>query len=185
MELQRHIGLQTDGEQARLDGRHGISVLPSVRRFAVLTCMDSRVDSSKLKGRPGSEAHIIRNAGARVTEDAIRSLLFSSKLLGTREWFVVQHSHCGMALLSEEVTDNLWSSHRLHHACHNHADVLGSSDGLIGQLKLTAQPDALAADVARIRKHPAVPAEIPVRGFIFSHETDRFYEVPAGDLFGF
>ena len=72
--------------------------LPPARGFAILTCMDARLDPAKYAGLAEGDAHVIRNAGGRATDDAIRSLVISHKLLGTREWFVIHHSNCGMEL---------------------------------------------------------------------------------------
>src|SRR5262245_65582394 len=77
------------GEKARL-------TLPPARRFAILTCMDARLDPAKYAGLTEGDAHVIRNAGGRASDDAIRSLVISYKLLGTREWFVIHHTDCGM-----------------------------------------------------------------------------------------
>lgn len=69
--------------------------LPPARRFAILTCMDARMDPSKFAGLSEGDAHVIRNAGGRASDDAIRSLVISYKLLGTKEWFVIHHTDCG------------------------------------------------------------------------------------------
>ncbi len=71
--------------------------LPPARRFAILTCMDARLDPAKFAGLREGDAHVIRNAGGRASDDAIRSLVISYKLLGTREWFVIHHTNCGRA----------------------------------------------------------------------------------------
>ena len=73
-----------------------------VRRFAVVTCMDCRLDPAKFAGIAEGDAHVIRNAGGRVSDDVIRSLLISCKMLGTNEWFVIQHTHCGMQGFTNE-----------------------------------------------------------------------------------
>ena len=70
--------------------------MPPSRRFAILTCMDARLDPAKFAGLSEGDAHVIRNAGGRASDDAIRSLVISHKLLGTREWFVIHHTDCGM-----------------------------------------------------------------------------------------
>ena len=70
--------------------------LPPGRHFAILTCMDARLDPAKYAGLAEGDAHVIRNAGGRASDDAIRSLVISYKLLGTREWFVIHHTDCGM-----------------------------------------------------------------------------------------
>ena len=73
------------------------------RKFAILTCMDARLDPAKFAGLNEGDAHIVRNAGGRASEDAIRSLVISHKLLGTNEWFVIQHTNCGMELFTNEI----------------------------------------------------------------------------------
>src|SRR5580704_1641521 len=73
---------------------------PPARRFAILTCMDARLDPAKYAGLAEGDAHVIRNACGRASDDAIRSLVISYKLLGTREWFVVHHTDCGMLLFT-------------------------------------------------------------------------------------
>ena len=70
--------------------------LPPARAFAILTCMDARLDPAKYAGLSEGDAHVIRNAGGRASDDAIRSLIISHKLLGTNEWFVIHHTDCGM-----------------------------------------------------------------------------------------
>ena len=79
-------------------GEKGTLALPPTRRFAILTCMDARLDPAKFAGLSEGDAHVIRNAGGRASDDAIRSLVISHKLLGTREWFVIHHTNCGMEL---------------------------------------------------------------------------------------
>jgi len=79
------------------------------RRFAILTCMDARLDPAKYAGLSEGDAHVIRNAGGRASDDAIRSLVISYKLLGTLEWFVVHHSDCGMQLFDDEIMSGLLS----------------------------------------------------------------------------
>src|SRR5439155_3565892 len=77
-------------------GDKGKLAMPPARRFAILTCMDARLDPAKFAGLAEGDAHVIRNAGGRASDDAIRSLVISYKLLGTREWFVIHHTDCGM-----------------------------------------------------------------------------------------
>src|ERR1035438_8823934 len=85
-------------------------VLPPARRFAILTCMDARLDPAKYAGLADGDAHVIRNAGGRASDDAIRSLVISYKLLGTREFFVIHHTDCGMEFFSNEVMRGLLAS---------------------------------------------------------------------------
>ena len=77
--------------------------LPPARHFAILTCMDARMDPAKFAGLAEGDAHVIRNAGGRASDDAIRSLVISYKLLGTREFFVIHHTNCGMEFFTNEV----------------------------------------------------------------------------------
>src|SRR6187401_582517 len=84
--------------------------LPPARGFAILTCMDARLDPAKLAGLREGDAHVIRNAGGRASDDAIRSLVISHKLLGTKEWFVIHHTDCGMTVFTDEVMRKLLST---------------------------------------------------------------------------
>ena len=88
------------GDKAKL-------ALPPARRFAILTCMDARLDPAKYAGLAEGDAHVVRNAGGRASDDAIRSLVISYKLLGTREWFVIHHTDCGMQLFTDEIIAGL------------------------------------------------------------------------------
>lgn len=158
----------------------GKTALPSTHRFAVLTCMDARVESSKLVGARGSEGHVIRNAGGRATEEAIRSLVLSYKLLGTREWFIVQHSHCGMALLTEDLTRELLQAPRPAGTSTVKLSVQSPREtGRVQKIALRDQHQSVASDVARIRNHPLVPTDVLVYGYIFDVESGHFVEVTA------
>jgi carbonic anhydrase len=88
-------------------GAKGNLALPPARGFAILTCMDARLDPAKYAGLSEGDAHVIRNAGARASDDAIRSLVISHKLLGTKEWFVIHHTNCGMELFCDDVMSGL------------------------------------------------------------------------------
>src|SRR6202040_2030464 len=87
----------------------GKLAMPPARRFAILTCMDARLDPAKFAGLAERDAHVIRNAGGRASDDAIRSLVISYKLLGTREWFVIHHTDCGMETFTDEIMRGLLS----------------------------------------------------------------------------
>src|SRR6202046_5461671 len=91
-------------------GEKGKLALPPARRFAVLTCMDARLDPAKFAGLREGDAHVIRNAGGRASLDAIRSLVISYKLLGTREFFVIHHTDCGMEFFTNDVMRGLLAS---------------------------------------------------------------------------
>ncbi len=94
---------QTFGDKAKLP-------MPPGRHFAILTCMDARLDPAKFAGLAEGDAHVIRNAGGRASDDAIRSLVISYKLLGTKEWFVIHHTDCGMETFTNEIMGNLLAS---------------------------------------------------------------------------
>src|SRR5580692_8619526 len=85
----------------------GKLAMPPARRFAILTCMDARLDPAKFAGLAEGDAHVIRNAGGRASDDAIRSLVISYKLLGTQEFFVIHHTDCGMALFTDVIIRDL------------------------------------------------------------------------------
>ena len=84
--------------------------LPPARGFAILTCMDARLDPARYAGLSEGDAHVIRNAGGRASDDAIRSLVISYKLLGTKEWFVIHHTNCGMEFFTDEIMRDLLAS---------------------------------------------------------------------------
>src|SRR5271165_4708023 len=90
-------------------GDKGKLAIPPARHFAVLTCMDARLDPAQFAGLAEGDAHVIRNAGGRASDDAIRSLVISYKLLGTREWFVIHHTDCGMGLFTDDIMRGLLS----------------------------------------------------------------------------
>src|SRR4249920_1909663 len=81
--------------------------MPPGRHVAVLVCMDARLDPARFLGLEEGDAHVIRNAGGRASDDAIRSLVISYKLLGTKEWFVIHHTNCGMEFFTDEVMRGL------------------------------------------------------------------------------
>src|SRR5579862_5799158 len=99
--------LQANATYAASFGSKGELALPPARQFAILTCMDARLDPAKYAGLSEGDAHVIRNAGGRASDDAIRSLVISYKLLGTREWFVIHHTNCGMEFFTDEVIRGL------------------------------------------------------------------------------
>src|SRR6201986_4127403 len=88
------------GEKSKL-------AMPPSRHFAVLTCMDARLDPAKFAGFSEGDVHVIRNAGGRASDDAIRSLVISYKLLGTKEFFVIHHTECGMLYFNDEIMREL------------------------------------------------------------------------------
>lgn len=173
-------------------GDRGKLALPPARRFAILTCMDARIDPSKLAGLREGDAHVIRNAGGRASDDAIRSLVISYKLLGTREWFVIHHSNCGMELFTDEIIRELLASSLKTSSYDGKAGVwkdLGPGPGsrhgeFIDWLTIRDQAQSVATDVERIRRHPLVPGEIPIYGYLYQVETGRLIEVPEATAIG-
>ena len=171
-------------------GDKGSLALPPARRFAVLTCMDARLDPAKFAGLAEGDAHVVRNAGGRASDDAIRSLVISYKLLGTREWFVIHHSDCGMEFFTNDVMRGLLSSSLETAAlgADGFKDVgrgPGSTAGeFIEWLTIKDQTSSVVADVTRIRQHPLVPPTIPVYGYIYDVRTGRLIEVPEATRAG-
>jgi carbonic anhydrase len=157
--------------------------MPPGRHFAVLTCMDARLDPAKFGGLAEGDAHVIRNAGGRASDDAIRSLIISHKLQGTREWFVIHHTGCGQEYFTDEMMRGLLSK-SLEAATlapdgfHDVGDGPGSTDGdYIDWLTIKSQPESVTADVQRIRRHPLVARSISIYGFIYDVKTGRLHEV--------
>jgi carbonic anhydrase len=168
----------------------GDLAMPPARRFAVLTCMDARLDPAKFAGLAEGDAHVIRNAGGRASDDAIRSLVISYKLLGTCEWFVVHHTNCGMETFSDETMRKLLK-HSLKTATldkdgwHDVGQGPGSAEGdFIDWLTISDQQQAVTEDVQRIRSHPLVPRDIPIYGFIYDVATGKLMEVAEATRLG-
>src|SRR2546427_1937089 len=140
--------------------------MPPGRHFTILTCMDARLDPAKFAGLAEGDAHVVRNAGGRASDDAIRSLVISYKLLGTREWFVIHHTNCGMETFTDEVMRDLLVR-SLKTATidakgwHDTGEGPGSIEGqYIDWLTIGDPAKSVWADVKRIRSHPLVPREI-------------------------
>lgn len=157
--------------------------LPPARQFAILTCMDARLDPAKYAGLSEGDAHVIRNAGGRASDDAIRSLVISYKLLGTREWFVVHHTDCGMELFNNDIMADLLGK-SLETAtidADGWRDVgkgPGSSEGrYINWLTIKNQAESVTEDVKRIRNHILVPKNIPIYGFVYDVKSGKLVEV--------
>src|SRR6201988_100654 len=102
--------LEADARYSAGFGDKGPLTIPPARKFAILTCMDARLDPAKFAGLSEGDAHVIRNAGGRASDDAIRSLVISYKLLGTQEFFVIHHTDCGMRSFTNEVMRQLLAS---------------------------------------------------------------------------
>ncbi|MEA2302843.1 MAG: carbonic anhydrase [Solirubrobacteraceae bacterium] len=142
----------------------GLSPRPR-RKVAVLACMDTRIDLFPMLGLERGDAHIIRNAGGLVTDDAIRSLSASQRLLGTDEIVVLMHEGCGLHGASEDA----------------YAQAL-AADGVLPTWRLGAFDDidaTLRHSLTRLRSSPELPARDHIRGFVFDPETGAVREVAA------
>lgn len=177
--------LAANAQYASNFGDKGKLPLPPARRFAILTCMDARLQPSKYAGLSEGDAHVIRNAGGRASDDAIRSLVISYKLLGTREWFVIHHTDCGMEFFTDEVMRGLLRSSLKTAALDpsGFRDIgpgPGSTEGdYIDWLTIKNREESVTADVRRIRDHPLVPKDISIYGFIYDVKTGRLLEVKS------
>jgi carbonic anhydrase len=171
-------------------GKKGELSLPPARGFAILTCMDARLDPAKYAGLAEGDAHVIRNAGGRASDDAIRSLVISYKLLGTKEFFVIHHTDCGMEFFSNDVMRELLASslETAELTSKGFRDIgrgPGSHAGeYIEWLTIQDQAQAVLDDVERIRTHPLVPKSIPVYGFIYDVRSGKLIEVEGAKEMG-
>lgn len=182
--------LNANNAYAESFGAKSELALPPARGFAILTCMDARLDPAKYAGLSEGDAHVIRNAGGRASDDAIRSLVISYKLLGTKEWFVIHHSNCGMEFFTDEVIRGLLANSLETAALGEQGfyDVgtgPGSAEAkYIDWLTISEQAQSVTEDVQRIKNHPLVPAGIPVYGYIYDVTTGRLVEVPSATTAG-
>ena len=144
----------------------GDLAMPPSRRVAVLACMDARLDTHKILGLEEGEAHVIRNAGGVATDDAIRSLVISQRLLGTQEIILIHHTDCGMLTFKDD-------------------DVKGKIESEVGirpafALEAFATPEGdVKQSIARIQASPFIPNKSSVRGFVYDVKTGRLNEVGA------
>ena len=171
------------GEKANLP-------LPPGRKFAILTCMDARLDPAKHAGLAEGDAHVIRNAGGRASDDAIRSLIISHKLLGTAEWFVIHHTDCGMEYFTDEIIRDLFSKSLAtasvdENGWKNVTEEGGSDEAKhISFLTINNQAESILQDVKRIKAHPLVPSYIPVYGYIYNVKTGKLTEITEATTAG-
>ena len=138
--------------------------LPPGRGLAVVACMDARIDTHKALGLSEGDAHVIRNAGGVVTDDAIRSLTISQRLLGTREIILIHHTDCGMLTFRDDDVK----------------DAILADTGLRPTFALEAFPDLdddVRQSIARIQASPFIPVKDQVRGFVYDCATGRLNEV--------
>jgi carbonic anhydrase len=138
--------------------------MPPGRKFAVVACMDARLDPAKALGLEEGDAHVIRNAGGRAA-DAIRSLVISQRLLGTREIIVLHHTDCGMLTFDNET---LYGIVR---------DQVGADASDIDFLPFSDVEESVREDVDIIRNSPLIPKDIPISGFVYDVKTGRISQV--------
>ena len=137
---------------------------PPGRKAAVIACMDARIDTGKMLGLSEGDAHVIRNAGGVVTDDVLRSLVISQRLLGTREIILVQHTDCGMLTFRENDVK----------------DSIEADTGLRPSFALEAFPnleDNLRQSIRRIKACPFIPVKDKIRGFVYNVKTGLLEEV--------
>ena len=157
--------------------------LPPAKKIAILTCMDARLDPAKFAGLSEGDAHIIRNAGGRASDDAIRSLVISYKLLGTNEFYIIHHTECGMEFFtSDSIGDLLSKSLETavldENGFHDVGKGPGSTEGkYINFLTVSDREGAVIEDVQRVRNHPLVPKSIPVYGYLYDVKSGKLIEV--------
>src|SRR5687767_6274000 len=182
--------LKANENYAESFGEKGKLELPPARRFAILTCMDARLDPAKYAGLAEGDAHVIRNAGGRASDDAIRSLVISYKLLGTREWFVIHHTECGMALFTDQIIRDLLANSLKTASVdargwHDIGPGPGSTEAeFIDWLTFKDETSSVVTDVRRIRNHPLVPDDITIYGFVYDVRTGRLIETPEATAIG-
>ena len=168
----------------------GKLAMPPARRFAILTCMDARLDPAKFAGLAEGDAHVIRNAGGRASDDAIRSLVISYKLLGTNEFFVIHHTECGMLYFTNEkmremLVTSLETAQLTAQGFQDVGQGPGSPEGnYIEWLTFKDARQAVLDDVARIKTHPLIPMTIPVHGYIYDVKTGKLAEVDGAKSVG-
>lgn len=139
--------------------------LPPRQRWAILACMDARLTVEDVAGLDTGDAHIIRNAGGLVTEDAIRSFVISSQLLGTTEFAIIEHTGCGMLTFEDEPTRRLI------------AERTGADTTDLRLLPFPDLEENLREQVRRLAACALLPADIPVTGFLYDIGTGRLREV--------
>jgi carbonic anhydrase len=141
--------------------------MPPARQFAVITCMDARIDPARALGLQEGDAHVIRNAGGIATDDAVRSLVISHHLLGTKEAFVIGHTDCGMLTFDNET---------LH-------GILGERQGVDAtDVDFLPFPDVaaeVARSVERVRASGLLPDDYELHPFVYDVASGRLVPVEA------
>jgi carbonic anhydrase len=139
--------------------------MPPARKVAILTCMDARLHPEKFLGLDIGDAHVIRNAGGRASQDALRSLVISERLLGTNEIVVIHHTDCGMLTFT-----NADLVAKIH-------DDLGADAAGWDFLPFADLEESVRTDVRTLRDSPFIPRDIPISGAIYDVRSGRVLEV--------
>jgi carbonic anhydrase len=139
--------------------------MPPARKLAIVACMDARLTVEQFLGLKTGDAHIVRNAGGLVTEDALRSLIISSHLLGTRTYYVIQHTDCGMLTFSDEKLREKLKTETGHDASHLHFHSFSDVE------------KSVKKQLQTIRNNPFLPRDIDVHGFVYDVRTGRLREI--------
>ena len=162
--------MTTTEELLRNNGRYAESFakadlpMPPGKKIAIVACMDARIETGRMLGIEEGDAHVIRNAGGVVTDDVIRSLTISQRLLGTREIVLVHHTDCGMLTFQDDALK----------------EQVRSDTGIRPHFAMEAFSDPEAdvrQSIARVQASPFVPHKDQLRGFVFEVETGRLREV--------
>jgi carbonic anhydrase len=142
--------------------------MPPARKLAIVACMDARLTVEQFLGLQTGDAHIIRNAGGIVTEDALRSLIISHHLLGTQEFMIINHTDCGMLTFKDEdLAEKLET---------------GTNASPVAPSRFYSFTDVennVRRQIQRVKTHPWIPKQIPVRGFVYDVKTGALREVSA------
>jgi carbonic anhydrase len=160
--------LAANKEYAR-DFRLGHLPMPPARKLAIVACMDARMSVEPMLGLKTGDAHIIRNAGGLVTEDALRSLVISQQLLGTEEVLIINHTDCGMLTFKD---DNLRKKL-----------IAQTGTDTVAPAHFHAFPDLeenVRKQIQKVVSHPWIPKTVSVRGFVYDVKSGQLKEVKSG-----
>lgn len=138
--------------------------IPPAKRTAVVACMDARIETGRLLGLEEGDAHVIRNAGGVVTDDVLRSLVISQRLLGTEEIVLIHHTDCGMVTFSDDAVK----------------EQIEADTGIRPSFALEAFPDVeedVRQSIRRIQANPFIPVKDKIRGFVYDVKTGQLNEV--------
>jgi carbonic anhydrase len=156
--------LLANNERYATDFNKGDLPMPPATKVAVLACMDARLDPARALGLAEGDAHVIRNAGGVASEDAIRSLVISQRLLGTEEIILIHHTNCGMETFEDDAVK----------------EQILEEVGIRPSFALEAFPkaeDDLRQTAARIKASPFIPNRDAIRGFVYDVASGRLNEV--------